>query len=219
MEKIVSMEKSFNLSSNMKKKKILSYCLICINVIPIIAYFFQKKLIDGDIERVLKYIPFQKANCLALNYALIFLKPFRSVFRYRLSQKSLLFRLLGCIFVRSLSSIEISGRIESGMLIFHNMGCVIAPYSAGKNLTVSQGVTIGAGKVNEFLGGGIDSPIIGNNVWICPNAVIFGGISIGNNVTIGAGCIVNKSIPDNCTVVGNPARIIRKSNERCNEML
>ena len=28
-------------------------------------------------------------------------------------------------------------------------------------------------------GGGIDSPIIGNNVWICPNAVIFGGISIG----------------------------------------
>ena len=44
-------------------------------------------------------------------------------------------------------------------------------------------------------------------------------VNIGNNVTIGAGCIVNKSIPDNCTVVGNPARIIRKSNECCNEML
>lgn len=104
------------------------------------------------------------------------------------------------------------------MLIFHNMGCVVAPYSAGKNLTVAQGVTIGAGKINELLGG-ISSPIIGENVWICPNAVVFGGIKIGNNVKIGAGCVVNKSIPDDCTVVGNPARIVKKANVKCNELL
>lgn len=56
-------------------------------------------------------------------------------------------------------------------------------------------------------------------MWICPNAVVFGGICIGNNVKIGAGCIVNKSVPDNCTVVGNPARIIKKANIQCNELL
>lgn len=70
-----------------------------------------------------------------------------------------------------------------------------------------------------ILWGGINSPVIGNNVWVCPNAVLFGGITIGNNVTIGAGCIVNKSIPDDCTVVGNPARIIKKSGIRCNILL
>lgn len=51
-------------------------------------------------------------------------------------------------------------------------------------------------------------PILGNNVDIYANAVIFGGIKIGNNVKIGAGAVVNKDIPDNCTVIGNPLRII-----------
>lgn len=206
------------ITNNMKIKKIVSYCLLWINIIPIIGYLFEKETIDKDINRVLKYMPFSEPGCLALNYALIFLKPFRSVYKYRLSRKNLLFRLIGSTFIRTLNGIEISGEIGKGMLIFHNMGCVIAPYSAGDDLTVSQGVTIGAGKANPLLGG-VDSPIIGNNVWICPNAVIFGGVSIGNNVVIGAGCIVNKSVPDNCTVVGNPARIIKKANIKCNEVL
>ena len=36
-----------------------------------------------------------------------------------------------------------------------------------------------------------------------------GNVTIGNNVIIGAGCVVTKDLPDNCTVVGNPARIVR----------
>lgn len=213
----MNMETNINISTNMRIKRIVSYCLIWINIVPIIAYMFQKSVIDEDINRILKYIPFSN-RIFSLNYALIFLKPFRSVFCYRLSRKGGLFRVIAFLFVRSLNDIEISGNIGEGILIFHNMGCVIAPYSAGKNLTVSQGVTIGAGKVNSFVGG-INSPVIGNNVWVCPNAVLFGGITIGNNVTIGAGCIVNKSIPDDCTVVGNPARIIKKSGIRCNILL
>ena len=42
------------------------------------------------------------------------------------------------------------------------------------------------------------------------NAVVLGGVHIGNNVKIGAGAVVTKDIPDNCTVVGNPARIVKK---------
>lgn len=42
------------------------------------------------------------------------------------------------------------------------------------------------------------------------NSVVIGNISIGDNVSIGAGAVVTKSVPDNCTVVGNPMRIINK---------
>lgn len=149
----MNMETNINISTNMRIKRIVSYCLIWINIVPIIAYMFKKSVIDEDVNRILKYIPFSKSNIFSLNYALIFLKPFRSVFRYRLSQRGLLFRVIGVIFVRTLKGIELSGKIGDGLLIFHNMGCVIAPHSAGKNLTVSQGVTIGAGKINELLGG------------------------------------------------------------------
>lgn len=48
-----------------------------------------------------------------------------------------------------------------------------------------------------------------NNVWIGGNASILGGVTIGNNAIIGAGCVVDHDIPDNAVVVGNPARILR----------
>lgn len=53
-------------------------------------------------------------------------------------------------------------------------------------------------------------PIIGDNVYIGPGAKIFGGIQIGNNVRIGANCIVFQDIPDNATVVLEKPRIIVK---------
>ena len=49
---------------------------------------------------------------------------------------------------------------------------------------------------------------IGNNVFIGMNSIILKGVTIGNNVIIGAGSIVNKDIPDNCVVVGNPAKVV-----------
>jgi len=50
---------------------------------------------------------------------------------------------------------------------------------------------------------------IGNNVWIGGNVVILPGVSIGDNVIVGAGSVVTKDIPDKMLVVGNPARILR----------
>lgn len=41
--------------------------------------------------------------------------------------------------------------------------------------------------------------------------VFWGGITIGNNVNIGAGCVIVKDVPDNCTVIGNPAVIVKKN--------
>jgi serine O-acetyltransferase len=53
--------------------------------------------------------------------------------------------------------------------------------------------------------------IIGDDVYIGTGSVLFGEIIIGNNVIIGSNTLVNKNIPDNCTIVGNPCRIIEEN--------
>lgn len=70
----------------------------------------------------------------------------------------------------------------------------------GKNCLIFQGVTIGVGT------SGI--PRIGDNVILSSGAKIIGGITIGNNVTIGANAVVTKDIPDNSIAVGIPAKVI-----------
>jgi len=51
-------------------------------------------------------------------------------------------------------------------------------------------------------------PVIGNNVYIGPGAKIIGNVHIGNNVAIGANCVVTHDIPDNGVVVGIPGKVI-----------
>lgn len=75
----------------------------------------------------------------------------------------------------------------------------------GKNCMVGQGVTIG----RNF--GDTKVPVIGDDVYIGAGSKVFGEIMIGNNVIIGANSVVNKSVPDNCTVAGNPFRILKEN--------
>ena len=58
---------------------------------------------------------------------------------------------------------------------------------------------------------------IGRNCWIGAGVVIVPGVTVGNNVVIGAGSIVTKDIPDNVVAVGNPCRVLRKIGERDRE--
>lgn len=51
--------------------------------------------------------------------------------------------------------------------------------------------------------------IIGNNVWIGGSVTILPGVTIGNNVVIGAGSVVTKDVPSNVVVGGNPVKIIK----------
>lgn len=54
------------------------------------------------------------------------------------------------------------------------------------------------------------SPVtIGDNVWIGGGAIINPGVNIGDNVVIGSGSVVTKDIPSNCVAVGNPCKIIK----------
>lgn len=50
---------------------------------------------------------------------------------------------------------------------------------------------------------------IGDNVWIGGSVTILPGVTIGSNVTIGAGSVVVKDIPDGCVAVGNPCRVVK----------
>lgn len=58
---------------------------------------------------------------------------------------------------------------------------------------------------------------IGNNVFIGEKAMIMPGVTIGNNCIIGAGSIVKKSFPDNCMIVGNPAKCVKKYNYKVHQ--
>lgn len=86
----------------------------------------------------------------------------------------------------------------------------------GNDVQITEGVTLLThgydwavlkGVYGEILGsgGGIQ---IGNNVFIGMKTTILKGVHVGNNVIIGANSLVNKNIPDNCVVAGNPARVI-----------
>lgn len=55
---------------------------------------------------------------------------------------------------------------------------------------------------------------IGKNCWFGAGVIVVPGITIGDNVVIGAGSIVTKNIPDNCIAVGNPCKVVRKVNEQ-----
>lgn len=54
---------------------------------------------------------------------------------------------------------------------------------------------------------------IGRNCWLGAGVIIVPGITIGDNVVIGAGSIVTKDIPDNVIAVGNPCKVLREINE------
>ncbi len=92
-----------------------------------------------------------------------------------------------------------------GLSIVH-VGTIVVNGTAkiGENCRIHVCVNIG----NAVAKGRDGSPVIGNNVYIGPGAKIFGDISIGDNVAIGANAVVNSSFEGNCSVAGVPAKKI-----------
>ena len=87
-----------------------------------------------------------------------------------------------------------------GLCITHWGTIVVSSHAKiGKNCRIHP---------SSCIGNHMGAPIIGDNVYIGPGAKIFGNITIGNNVAIGANAVVNKSVPNNVTVAGAPAKII-----------
>ena len=113
--------------------------------------------------------------------------------------------------------IQYAANIGAGLYIGHFGGITISGAAIiGKRCSVSQNVTIGVSGQGEKKG----VPIIGDNVYIAPGARLFGKISIGNNVKIGANAVIYKDIPDNAVVVLDPGfKIISYKGNRNTEVI
>lgn len=136
---------------------------------------------------------------------------FRFQVYFRLASSSfLVFKILGtilyyCSYTRKRIQIPIGTKIGYGFYIAHDGYIVINKKTViGNNCNISQFCTIGT---NESEGA-----VIGNNTYIGPNCCIVDSVKIGDNVTIGAGSVVTKDLPDNCTAVGNYAKVINYNN-------
>jgi serine O-acetyltransferase len=98
------------------------------------------------------------------------------------------------------------------------LGFSIAPNTFGPGLylvhwgsvVISSVAQIGANARVHSCVNVSGAPVIGDNVYFGPGAQVIGDITIGNNVSLGASAVVFSSLPDSVTVLGNPARIVKK---------
>lgn len=116
---------------------------------------------------------------------------------------------------RHITGVEIHPAAQIGKHFFidHAMGVVIGETTiVGDNCVLYQGVTLG-GTGNET---GKRHPTLGNNVLIGAGTKVLGPVYIGDNARIGAGSVVLKNLPANCTAVGVPAEVVRINNKAIN---
>ena len=183
-------------------KKIILFPLL----IPhLVCYFFSKSkhIIDEDVEAWRKYRKNLREGRRIGNLTslLVSQKDFRTQFYLRIGKCRVFLRfLLPDIKCYSFEGCEIGG----GWVLMHGFGVVLNGCAKiGRNCTMYHGVTIGVANDLKKM------PVIGDNVFIGADAKILGGVRVGKNVKIGAGAIVLEDVPDDCTVVGQKAKVIQ----------
>lgn len=115
------------------------------------------------------------------------------------------------------TNIEIHPGATIGRRLFidHGTGVVIGETTEiGDDCTIYQGVTLGGTGKDK----GKRHPTLGNHVMVGSGAKVLGPIRIGDNVRIAAGAVVLADIPDNCTAVGVPARVVRRNGAKIVEL-
>ena len=191
-------------------KKIYSFFFLLffhIFLLPhVILYFISKNkdVIDQDIEAFKKRRNLNYGKSLSLVCYLKFNKYYRNIFYDRIGLGG---RFLKFYFPGDKTFITPCKNIGGGINPAHPFATILNAKSIGKNFSIKQCTTIG----NKNEGENDMIPCIGDNVFIGANSVLIGNITIGDNAVIGAGSVVVKDVPANCTVVGNPARIIRRN--------
>jgi len=109
---------------------------------------------------------------------------------------------------RFMSGIEIhpAAKIGQGVFFDHGMGIVIGETAeVGDNVTLYQGVTLGG----TSLDGGKRHPTLAEGVIVGAGAKILGPIHVGKNARVGSNAVVVKSVTENTTVIGIPAKVVQ----------
>lgn len=108
---------------------------------------------------------------------------------------------------RFLTGVEIHPGAEIGRRFFidHGMGVVIGETAEiGDDVMLYHGVTLGG----DSLADEKRHPTLEDGVTVGANATLLGPIVVGEGASVGAGAVVLDSVPQNCTVVGNPAKLV-----------
>lgn len=156
-----------------------------------------------------------KTGTLQFLKAFLLIEGFRYMFFFRLHKSAVQpFRLLLRLILRHYSykygfQIPPTASIGYGLYIGH-FGTIVVNGNAtlGNNVNLSPGVVIGQASRGKLKG----VPVVGNRVWIGSNAVIVGKINIGDDVLIAPGAYVNRDVPANSMVMGNPGVVYEGKN-------
>lgn len=143
--------------------------------------------------------------------ALLNLNPaFTFVFWFRLAKRGGCLNWFSRLMYRHYSNkynvyMPLDVDVGYGLYMGHCMCMVIAEGTRiGNNCNLSQFLNIGSNEGKRA--------VIGDNVYIGPHVCLVEDVHIAENVTIGAGAVVTKDVPQNATVVGVPAKVISYDN-------
>jgi serine O-acetyltransferase len=179
----------------------------------------QRQIIELDIEKW----SIERVSCLAMIkkpdsalgrmftfvQLMTYYPEYRSVFYYRLG---LIGKLLSPLYSPMPTLYIYTKDIGPGLFIQHGFATIISARKIGRNCSINQQVTIG-------FSNDTDCPTIGDNVIINAGAKVIGNVTVGDKALVGANAVVVKDVPENCTVVGVPAYIVRRNGMKVKEHL
>jgi serine O-acetyltransferase len=145
--------------------------------------------------------------------------PLHAIFLHRIAHALYRLRLpvvprMISVFARLWTGVEIhpGAHIGPGFFIDHGTGTVIGQTTViGKDCVLFHNVTLGGTGKHH----GKRHPTLEDNVYIGTGAVILGPVTIGRNSRVGAEAFIfMRDVPPDCTVVGTPARIVRRDGRK-----
>jgi serine acetyltransferase len=101
------------------------------------------------------------------------------------------------------SEVDARTSIAGGVYLSNGGQLIISPHSIGKGTLIHERVTIGVDASDA------GPPTIGENVWIGADCVIYGDNRLGTGVTVLPGTVLSMNVPDNAVICGNPGSIVR----------
>jgi serine acetyltransferase len=107
------------------------------------------------------------------------------------------------------SDVAATAAIDPGVYLSDHGHLVLGPRHIGAGTLIHERVTIGV------RAGETGTPALGEGVWIGPDCVIYGNITIGNGATVLPGTVLSMSVPARAVIGGNPATIVRKDFDNC----
>jgi len=132
-------------------------------------------------------------------FAMLMYRLMQAAHRRHLAPLAMLFNKLNAFFGRCI--IGRGAEFGPAFVLIHSYGVVInSAVRGGRDLRIEHLVTIGAERGQ--------SPSLGDHVFIGAGAKLIGPVRIGSHSRIGANAVVTRDVPDHCTAIGIPARIL-----------